>query len=83
MERHSHVALGSRHRSTHGFVAVKSFESDFRSMVENLAKTFPTSTRFFLSKRTRGYPHEKAVVDWLQLAAPNAKLKDIRAQISA
>src|SRR5207253_4168326 len=28
-------------------------------------------------------PHEKAVVDWLQLAAPQAKLKDVRGQIAA
>src|ERR1700716_955350 len=65
-----------------GFVAVKSFESDFRSMVENLAKTFPDFyTILPYQKELGGYPHEKAVVDWLQLAAPNAKLKDIRAQI--
>jgi Xaa-Pro aminopeptidase len=30
-----------------------------------------------------GYPHEKEVVDWLQLAAPQVKLKDIRQQIYA
>src|SRR2546429_5672769 len=67
-----------------GFVAVKSFESDFRSMVENLAKTFPNLyTILPYQKELGGYPHEKAVVDWLQLAAPNAKLKDIRAQIGA
>jgi Xaa-Pro aminopeptidase len=67
-----------------GFVAVKSFESDFRSMVENLAKTFPDFyTILPYQKELGGYPHEKAVVDWLQLAAPNAELKDIRAQISA
>src|SRR5712664_983705 len=67
-----------------GFVAVKSFESDFRSMVENLAKTFPGFyTILPYQKELGGYPHEKTVVDWLQLAAPNAKLKDIRAQISA
>src|SRR5467141_1463273 len=67
-----------------GFVAVKSFESDFRSMVENLLKTFPDFyTILPYQKELGGYPHEKAVVDWLQLAAPNAKLKDIRAQIGA
>src|SRR5204862_559190 len=33
-------------------------------------------------KELGGYPHEKAVVDWLQLAAPQAKLKDIRTQIN-
>src|SRR6202165_4959101 len=67
-----------------GFVAVKTFESDFRSVVETLAKTFPNFyTILPYQKELGGYPHEKAVVDWLQLAAPNAKLKDIRAQISA
>src|SRR2546429_50471 len=53
-------------------------------MVENLAKTFPDFyTILPYQKELGGYPHEKAVVDWLQLAAPNAKLKDIRAQIGA
>jgi len=67
-----------------GFVAVKTFESDFRSIVENLAKAFPNFyTILPYQKELGGYPHEKAVVDWLQLAAPQAKLKDIRAQIGA
>ncbi len=67
-----------------GFVAVKSFESDFRSTVENLAKTFPNFyTILPYQKELGGYPHEKEVVDWLQAAAPQAKLKDIRAQIGA
>ncbi len=67
-----------------GFVAVKPFESDFRSVVENLAKAFPNfCTILPFQKELGGYPHEKEVVDWLQLAAPQAKLKDIRAQISA
>jgi len=66
-----------------GFVAVKPFESDFRSVVENLAKTFPNFyTILPYQKELGGYPHEKAVVDWLQLAAPQAKLKDIRTQIN-
>ena len=67
-----------------GFVAVKPFESDFRPVVENLAKTFPNFyTILPYQKELGGYLHEKAVVDWLQLAAPQAKLKDIRAQIGA
>ena len=66
-----------------GFVDVKPFESDFRSVVENLAKTFPNFyTILPYQKELGGYPHEKAVVDWLQLAAPQAKLKDIRTQIN-
>src|SRR5882762_267570 len=67
-----------------GFAAVKTFDSDFRSVVENLAKAFPNFyTILPYQKELGGYPHEKAVVDWLQLAVPQAKLKDIRAQISA
>jgi Xaa-Pro aminopeptidase len=65
-----------------GFVAVKPFDSDFRPVVENLAKTFPNFyTILPYQKELGGYPHEKAVVDWLQLAVPQVKLKDIRAQI--
>src|SRR5258707_1596960 len=67
-----------------GFAAVKTFDSDFRSVVENLAKAFPNFyTILPYQKELGGYPHEKAVVDWLQLAAPQAKLKDIRAQVGA
>ena len=67
-----------------GFPAVKSFDSDFRVAVENLAKSFPAFyTILPYRKELGGYPHEKAVVEWLQLAAPQAKLKDIRAQIGA
>src|SRR6267143_1960398 len=67
-----------------GFVAVKPFESDFRSVVENLGKASPNFyTILPYQKELGGYPHEKAVVDWLQLAVPQAKLKDIRAQIGA
>ena len=67
-----------------GFASVKSFDSDFRIAVENLAKTFPSFyTILPYQKELGGYPHEKAVVEWLQLAAPQGKLKDIRAQIGA
>src|SRR5712692_7230218 len=66
-----------------GFSNVKSF-GEMRAAVENLAKTFPNFFTFLpYQKELGGYPHEKAVVDWLQLAAPQAKLKDIRAQIGA
>jgi Xaa-Pro aminopeptidase len=34
-------------------------------------------------KENGGYPHEKQVVDWLNLAAPQIKLKDIRGRIEA
>ena len=67
-----------------GFAAVKQFDTGFRSTVENLAKTNPAFyTILPYQKELGGYPHEKEVVDWLQLAAPQAKLKDVRAQIGA
>jgi len=67
-----------------GFVAVKSFENEFRTAVENLAKTFPNFyTILPYQKELGGYPHEKEAADWLQAAAPQAKLKDVRAQIGA
>ena len=66
-----------------GFAAVKPFE-EMRAIVEQLAKLYPNShTILPFEKELGGYPHEKTVVDWLQLAAPQAKLKDIRAQIGA
>src|SRR6266700_4015099 len=50
-----------------GFVAVKSFESGFRSLVEILAKTLPNFyTILPYEKELGGFPHEKAVVEWLQ-----------------
>lgn len=66
-----------------GFASVKPF-TEMRSIVENLSKLYPTfSTILPYDKELGGYPHEKAVVDWLQLGAPQAKLKDVRTQIAA
>jgi Xaa-Pro aminopeptidase len=66
-----------------GFAAVKPF-SEMRATVEKLARLYPAIyTILPYEKENGGYPHEKAVVDWLQLAAPQAKLKDIRPQIGA
>jgi Xaa-Pro aminopeptidase len=66
-----------------GFTTVKSF-SEMRATVENLVKHYPAFyTILPYEKENGGYPHEKAVMDWLQLAAPQAKLKDIRPQIGA
>src|SRR6266478_346001 len=66
-----------------GFATVKPFP-EMRANVEKLAKTYSTFyTILPYEKELGGFPHEKAVVDWLQLAAPQAKLKDIRAQINA
>ena len=65
-----------------GFAAVKPF-SEMRATVERLANLYPTFyTILPYEKENGGYPHEKAVVDWLQLAVPQAKLKDIRTQIN-
>ena len=47
--------------------------------LEKLAKTYATlSTILPYEKELGGYPHEKNVVDWLQLIAPQDKLKDVR-----
>jgi Xaa-Pro aminopeptidase len=66
-----------------GFDSVKPFP-EMRATVEKLAKLYPTFyTILPYNKELGGYPHEKAVIDWLQLAAPQVKPKDIRAQIAA
>jgi len=66
-----------------GFAAVKPFP-EMRATVENLAKLYPNFyTILPFDKELGGYPHEKAVVDWLQLATPKVALKDIRVQIAA
>jgi Xaa-Pro aminopeptidase len=66
-----------------GFSSVKPFP-EMRATVENLSKLYPTFyTILPYNKELGGYPHEKAVVDWLQLAAPKATLKDVRVQIAA
>jgi Xaa-Pro aminopeptidase len=66
-----------------GFAAVKPFP-EMRATVEKLAKLYPNFfTILPYEKENGGYPHEKAVADWLQLAAPQAKLKDARSNIGA
>ena len=66
-----------------GFAAVKPF-AELRAAVEKLAKTYShIYTILPYEQEEGGYPHEKEVVDWLQLAAPQVKLKDIRLQIYA
>ena len=66
-----------------GFSTVKPF-TELRASVEKLAKTYShIYTILPYEKEEGGYPHEKEVVDWLALAAPQAKLKDIRPQIYA
>lgn len=66
-----------------GFTAVRPFK-EMRATVEKLADSCSTiNTILPYEKELGGYPHEKAAVDWLELAAPQKKLKDIRANISA
>jgi len=66
-----------------GFSSVKPY-AEMRAAVENLAKTYPSFfTILPYEKELGGYPHEKEVVDWLQQAAPQSKVQDIRAQIDA
>jgi Xaa-Pro aminopeptidase len=69
--------------TTTGFATVKPF-SEMRETVENLAKFYSTFyTVLPYHQENGGYPHEKAVTDWLALIAPQAKLKDVRVQIEA
>ncbi|HYL84469.1 MAG TPA: Xaa-Pro peptidase family protein [Candidatus Angelobacter sp.] len=65
-----------------GFVAVKPFP-EMRATVEILSKLYPSFyTILPYERELGGYPHEKAVIDWLQLAAPQAKPQDVRAKIA-
>lgn len=64
-----------------GFAVVKPF-GEMRATLERLTKNYPTiETILPYEKELGGFPHEKAVVDWLQLSAPQAKLKDVRQTI--
>ena len=66
-----------------GFATVEPFP-EMRASIEKLAKLYPSFwTILPYEKENGGYPHEKSVVDWLQLATPQVKLKDVRANISA
>lgn len=64
-----------------GFASVLPFP-EMRATLERLAKSYPTIyTILPYEKENGGYPHEKAVVDWIRSAVPQAKLKDIRSNI--
>jgi Xaa-Pro aminopeptidase len=66
-----------------GFATVQPF-GELRATVDKLAKTYPQIyTILPYDKENGGYPHEKDVVDWLAQTAPQAKLKDIRGQVTA
>src|SRR5262245_14305713 len=59
-----------------GFASVKPFP-EMRATMENLARLYPTFyTILPYDKELGGYPHEREVLDWLQLAAPKTALKD-------
>ncbi|HXM95043.1 MAG TPA: Xaa-Pro peptidase family protein [Candidatus Dormibacteraeota bacterium] len=66
-----------------GLADVKPF-AEMRATIEKLAKSHPNFyTILPYEKELGGFPHEKAVADWLQMAVPPAKFKDIRANIAA
>jgi Xaa-Pro aminopeptidase len=65
-----------------GFTTVLPY-SELRAVVETLSREFPTFyTILPYQHELGGYPHEKEVVDWMKLAAPQATLKDVRSNIS-
>src|SRR5271155_441551 len=65
-----------------GFASVLPFP-EMRATLEKLAKLYPTIyTILPYEKENGGYPHEKAVVDWIQTSVPQTKLRDIRSNIS-
>jgi Xaa-Pro aminopeptidase len=67
-----------------GFGSVEPF-GEMRAAVEKLAKAYPINFYTILpyEKENGGYPHEKGVVDWLQMAEPQVKMKDVRGNIEA
>jgi Xaa-Pro aminopeptidase len=68
-------------QSRTGFASVLPY-SEMRATLERLAKLYPTLyTILPYEKENGGYPHEKAVVDWIHSAVPQTKLKDIRSNI--
>ena len=65
-----------------GFALVKELP-ELRATVERLAKIYPSFyTILPYQRELGGYPHEKEVVDSLNLAAPQAVVKDIRGNIN-
>jgi Xaa-Pro aminopeptidase len=66
-----------------GFPSVKPF-GEMRAALEMLAKSYSTIyTILPYERELGGYPHEKAVVEWIQQIAPQVKVKDVRGQIEA
>ncbi len=61
-----------------GFALVKPMP-ELRATVERLARMYPAFyTILPYQKEMGGYPHERETVDWLNQAAPEVALKDIR-----
>jgi Xaa-Pro aminopeptidase len=68
-------------QSRTGFASVMPY-SEMRAILERLAKLYPTIyTILPYEKENGGYPHEKAVVDWIHTSVPQTKVKDIRSNI--
>ena len=68
-------------QSRTGFDSVLPYP-EMRATLEKLAKLYPTIyTILPYEKENGGYPHEKAVVDWIHTSVPQTKLKDIRSNI--
>jgi Xaa-Pro aminopeptidase len=66
-----------------GFASVLPFP-EMRTTLEKLAKIYPGfDTILPYERENGGYPHEKAVADWIKSAAPQAKLEDVRPKIWA
>jgi Xaa-Pro aminopeptidase len=66
-----------------GFASVLPYP-EMRATLEKLAKPYPAVyTILPYEKENGGYPHEKAVVDWIHTSVPQTKLKDIRSSIEA
>jgi Xaa-Pro aminopeptidase len=69
-------------QSRTGFASVQPYP-EMRATLERLAKMYSALyTILPYEKENGGYPHEKAVVDWIHTAAPQINLKDIRPSIS-
>jgi Xaa-Pro aminopeptidase len=69
-------------QSRTGFASVQPYP-EMRATLERLAKIYPAIyTILPYEKENGGYPHEKAVVDWIRTAVPQINLKDIRPNIS-
>jgi Xaa-Pro aminopeptidase len=69
-------------QSRTGFASVQPYP-EMRAALERLAKIYPALyTILPYEKENGGYPHEKAVVDWIRTTVPQINLKDIRPSIS-